>query len=165
MFTHWFTNRQPGGGEVKVNPTRFKGEDEAWAWALKEIGKVVGVPVEHLSELNESYGVEHRIYPIVRKGRTKIASFTLVQLPGCCGVQVSTGAWVAPEYRRRGLGTILNELRIYLSRIQGYGCLLCTDLLSNTPQRRLLSKLGWKDIHTFQNPRTTNQIAISVKEL
>lgn len=95
-------------------------------------------------------------------GTTTVASFQLYPMINCCGICVSTQAEVAPEYRGRGLGTLLNSLRIDIARYLGYGLLLCTDVDSNEYQRRILKKNGWKDIHTFLNPRTKNKIHISV---
>lgn len=94
-----------------------------------------------------------------------IASWRLDMLPGCCGVCVSNGVGVRSRFQRKGLGTILSRLRARMAGVDGYGLLLCTDLLSNTAQRRILTKNGWRDIHTFVNPRTTNDIAISVLNL
>lgn len=98
-----------------------------------------------------------------KKSGYGVACFTLTQLPGCCGVLVSTGAWVG--YTGRGIGTLLNKLRIELAKNMGYGILMCTDLTDNIAQRRILEKNGWKDIYDFTNPRTGNHIAVSVYDI
>jgi len=87
---------------------------------------------------------------------TIVAGFSLSQMPGCCGLCVSHDAYVISSLRGRGIGTALNELRIYLARNMGYTCLLCTDVDSNEPQKKILSKNGWKTNMTFCNKRTGN---------
>jgi hypothetical protein len=94
-----------------------------------------------------------------------VAGFTLTQLPGCCGVVVSTGAWVNLDHRRKGIGSLMNQLRIDYARALGYGYILCTDVETNEPQRKLLAKNGWVDLTKFTNPRTVNRVFISGKEL
>ena len=91
--------------------------------------------------------------------------FTIKQMPGCCGICISTGCWIHHNSRNKGIGTLLNKLRIDLARGLGYGILMCTDVTSNQHQRRILSKNGWKDIYTFVNPRTNHEVAISVIDL
>lgn len=93
------------------------------------------------------------------------ASFSLYQLIGCCGVCVSTGAYVSSDYRQKGLGTLLNSMRIDLARALGYGCLMCTDIATNEAQSRILQKNGWTLIHGFTNPRTTHQVGIHIINL
>jgi GNAT superfamily N-acetyltransferase len=94
-----------------------------------------------------------------------VASFELYPMIHCCGICVSTSSQVRPNFRNRGLGTLLNSFRIDLARYLGYGCLLCTDIESNTYQRSILARNGWKDCHKFVNPRTQNTIFISVINL
>lgn len=93
-----------------------------------------------------------------------VAFFKLVGLPGCCGVCVSCGAGVY-EPLKKGLGTLLNEMRIVMAKKGGFGVLLCTDRELNTPQRKILAKNGWKDVFQFKNPRSQNVVNISVKDL
>lgn len=119
----------------------------------------------------------HAAYPTVKRylvweilgpeynNKSFLTEFSLVQLPGCCGVCVSFHAALANPFKKRGLGTIFNKVRIDLARTLGYGIILSTDVLSNQVQRKIFEKNEWKDICTFTNPRTTHVVAISVKEL
>lgn len=92
---------------------------------------------------------------------TTLSCWSLTQLSGCCGVCVSYGAVIVDEeLRGKGLGTLLNELRIDLARELGYGCLICTDIEDNIPQQKILNQNGWKKIGSFTNPRTNNEISI-----
>lgn len=101
-------------------------------------------------------------YILKLHGGAYVSGFTLKEMIGCCGICVSTGAWVHDNYQKRGLGSLLNKLRQDLAREMGYSVLLCTDRLNNKPQRKLLNKAGWEDVYEFTNSRTNNRIAISV---
>lgn len=90
----------------------------------------------------------------------QVAFWSLVQMPGCCGICISTNSFVSPEFRQLGLGKLLNQFRIELARMLGYGLLICTDRVSNMPQQKILKANGWSGISTFVNPRTSNIIAI-----
>ena len=111
----------------------------------------------------EKFGPGH--WSLKLSGGTVIASFTLQQMVGCCGVCISTGASVHPDYQKRGLGLVMNSIRIDMARAMGYGVLMCTDVVKNEPQRKILVQNGWKDVHEFINPRTKNRVAISVINL
>lgn len=95
-----------------------------------------------------------------------IAVFKMLRMPGCCGVCISTGSVIFENnFRGKGLGSILNRLRIDMARKAGYGILFCTDVEKNIPQRKILSKNGWSDIYQFNNPRTKNEVILSVIKL
>lgn len=94
-----------------------------------------------------------------------LSSFCLQQLPGCCGICLSFNSFVIKAVRGKGVATRLNQLRYDFAKHLGYGSLMCTDVETNLPQKKLLKKNGWKDVHTFDNPRTGNQVAISVKDI
>lgn len=95
----------------------------------------------------------------------EISAFKLVQMPGCCGICISTGVSIHPSYRGRGLNTLLNNMRIELARLGGYTLLMCTDLVNNIPERKTLDKNYWRDIYLFKNLRTSNELAISIRDL
>lgn len=93
------------------------------------------------------------------------ATFELIPMINCCGIVVSTRAEVTDEFRNKGLGTVLNSFRIDAARELGYGVLMCTDIISNTPQQAILKRNGWKMIHDFVNPRTKNRVGIHIINL
>lgn len=90
----------------------------------------------------------------------RVAFFQLSGMPGCCGVCVSHGASVYSQYRNKGLGTLLQLLRMDIARVNGYTVMLCTDRADNTYQNKILSKNGWPKIYDFTNKRTDNLINI-----
>lgn len=93
--------------------------------------------------------------------KSRVAHFEIAAFPGCCGIAISTGAWVGEDFRGKGIGKILAKLRVELARTAGYGMILCTDVESNVPQRRLLAANGWTDIAGFNNPKTGNNVFIT----
>jgi GNAT superfamily N-acetyltransferase len=94
-----------------------------------------------------------------------VSQFKLIQMTGCCGICISTGTYVHPDFRGKGVNVLLNNFRIDIAKYLGYGLLMCTDLKSNTPQMKTLDKNGWKHIHEFKNPRTGNILNVTIKEL
>ncbi len=90
----------------------------------------------------------------------QIAGFTLICMPGCCGVVISTNCWVQMGYQRRGLGTLLNQMRIQMAWELGYSVMMCTDSASNAPQQRILVKNGWNRVRSFENQRTGNYVHV-----
>ena len=88
-----------------------------------------------------------------------VASFVLMQFPGCCGIALSTQAFVSQNYRRKGIGTILNKLRIEIARHNGYTVLVCTAVSDNiTP--KILLKNGWAETLGLTNKRTENHVIL-----
>ena len=96
---------------------------------------------------------------------TRMASWNLQQLPGCCGVCLSTDARVELAFQAKGIGKCLNKARIRMAQLQGYGSIQCTVLSDNKPQLKILVDNGWECINTFTNPKTKNKINLFVKNL
>lgn len=89
-----------------------------------------------------------------------IAEFTLVCMPGCCGIVISTRVKVDIRYRNKGIGTLLNQMRIQMAHDAGYGVIMCTDVIHNEPQQAILKKNNWWRAFMFPNPRTSNVVAL-----
>lgn len=90
-----------------------------------------------------------------------LSTFKLYQMPHCCGILVSCNALVSIPWRNMRIGTVLNNLRQDIGRALGYTVILCTDIETNAPQRRLLATNGWKDILDFKNRRTGNKVYLA----
>ena len=98
-------------------------------------------------------------------GTYTIATWELYQMKNCCGICVSTAATVREDFKKKGLGKLLNQVRIDYAKIMGYGLLLCTDVLKNKPQQKILDANGWEMVYSFKNPRTKNDVGIHVVPL
>lgn len=94
-----------------------------------------------------------------------VAQFRMIQFPGCCGICVSYHSRVYENYRNKGLGNALHNFRLKLARDLGYTLMICTDVATNEFQKKLLSKNGWKDVYSFNNKRTRNNVDISIVNL
>lgn len=103
-------------------------------------------------------------FRLCNKG-SHMGGFRLYEMPHCCGIMLSCGSWVEKEYTGKGLGKELNKLRQEIGKKYGYSLILCTDLETNTAQRRILKSNEWVDIYQFKNKRTTNVLNITVKEI
>jgi hypothetical protein len=101
----------------------------------------------------------------VMNGNRLVASWELYRMPHCCGIVVSCRAFVAEEFRHKGLGTVLNNLRQEIGRGLGYSLMMCTDIETNSPQRKLLKTNGWRDLTSFVNARTKNRVLVSCVNL
>jgi len=96
--------------------------------------------------------------------KTVIASFRLTEMPGCCGVVISTGAWTHDEFRKRGIGTALNRFRMAIAKATGYATMICTAIDDGITEK-ILDKNGWTRAARFVNRRTDNPISIFVVPL
>ena len=124
--------------------------------------KYVDLKEHHLTYIKDNNrGIE---FKVLNKDKI-ISQFKLIQMSGCCGICISTGTYVNPDFRGKGVNIILNNFRIDIAKHLGYGLLMCTDLKSNTPQMKTLDKNGWKHVHEFKNPRTGNILNITIKKL
>lgn len=122
----------------------------------KDIKVTVSTPVSF--ECKSQQGHFH----ISHNGNT-VASFDLICMPGCCGILVSCKSEVWSPYRNKGLGKLLNNMRYQIAHEWGYAVLFCTDVESNQPQQKILSKNGWTHLMSFKNSRTTNRVSMHEK--
>jgi|SRR5579871_1207961 len=94
-----------------------------------------------------------------------IAQFTIQQMLGCCGVCISTAARVYAPYTKRGLGTLLNEMRLGMAKRLGYGVMMCTDVSTSLGTKKILAANGWTTVWQFRNPRTGRTVIMSIRDL
>lgn len=102
---------------------------------------------------------------LVRSLEGPIATFSLQELPGCCGVIVSYWSEVTPTYRKKGIGAELLEIRMMAARAMKYGSMLATVDKSNDEEVVLLNRARWDKVKEFRNPRTQNLIEIYLVNL
>lgn len=108
------------------------------------------------------------------KSRQTVAKFSIVGLPGCCGVAVSCLAYVSPGYRKKGLGKLLNELRLQIAHEWGYSCVIATNIQKSDDswgswpedkglelaQRKILRQNNWRLATKFHNRRSGNTVGV-----
>jgi hypothetical protein len=147
---------------------------------LPKLEKILDVPVKwflyqapgadalspRLGEGGTWYLVEKNSRPVPNTpSPSYFASFMIEQLRGCCGVCVSTGAHVRAEYTRQGIGTMLNEMRLGMAKRLGYGVMLCTTVMDNIGEGKILATNGWREMYTFVNPRTSRKLGVFLRTL
>lgn len=99
------------------------------------------------------------------ESNNQIARFNLMQMPACCGICVLTNSAVSYSYQKKGIATLLGQMQKDIAIWNGFTVLLCTDVATNTAQKKVLSRNGWFDLWRFQNKRTNNYVDISVTDL
>ena len=104
-------------------------------------------------------------YLVKKVNGSFIAEWYMEEMPGCCGICVSTSVYVGTEFQNKGIGTILNEFRCSWAKEYGFGLLMATVVTDNVAQRRVLAKNGWEELKSFTNPKTTSEIAVHVYDL
>lgn len=112
------------------------------------------------SDISEGLAPNSGEFQVVKQDGKLIAKFELRRMPGCCGVCISCHSLVETGFRKKGLGTLLNQMRLVMARQMGYGVLMCTDIMTNTVQHKILEKNNWQYLMTFNNPRTKNNVLI-----
>jgi GNAT superfamily N-acetyltransferase len=122
---------------------------------LREItGSEPIVETVHCSSFN------HYVLATYGAGKYAVISrFSMNQLPGCCGVIVFYHASVALDFRGRGLGSLLLRLREEAARKAGFTLALAT-VEGNEEERSILEKAGWKQLESFNDHRTGNQVIL-----
>lgn len=147
---HFEFIRYDGAKRIEVN----KSQDQSDGFLRDNLGNLPGY-----------YNFDYYLYLKAPEDGNYIAYMRQYQLPGCCGVAVSSGVHVSYLCRNRGINTILNKFRIELAKHMGYSVLMCSDIDSNEPSKRTLARNGWKDIYHFKNRRTNNTVNISIVSL
>lgn len=119
-----------------------------------------GELAENLWDSNKDGDVFHfRIAPEGDRNKA-IATFNLSKMPGSNDTLISNDAFISPEHRKKGLGTILNAMRIDIAKRLFFRALICTNSLSNEPQRKILTKNGWQDAFVI-GEQGKHQVALS----
>lgn len=179
------------GYEMAISREKLAAFEAEANQLVNKIGEIIGAPVELVRIINGKWSngldlsltwinafsveqTEFKQYGIRRKdaseydrirGRDAVTQFWLMHFPGCCALAISTAVNVNPLYRLKGINTIGNKLRQVIAKASGYTTLICTDIETNTGERKTLEKNGWKDIYSVNNRRTNHQVRMSYKEL
>jgi len=94
-----------------------------------------------------------------------VASFSLRQLPGCCGILVFYHASVAKDFRDKGLGSLLLQIRERAAILANYTVVMATVLDDNEAEKHILRTNNWNPSYGFKNLRTGNDVSVLYKTL
>lgn len=87
------------------------------------------------------------------------------QFPGCAQLIVSNHAFITKDQRGKGFGQKQQLAKLEFAAQLGYNCIICTVKQSNVAEKRILSKNGWKHVHTFFNTESNCPIEIHVRDI
>lgn len=107
--------------------------------------------------------VQFSFYLSKEERKEELGWFFLSPLPGCCGVVVSHGSFLLPQYRASDIGDAFHRMKTKVAQELGYSAMISTTQLKNIPQIVGGAKHGWKYCETFRNKRTNNEIGIGIK--
>lgn len=131
----------------------------------EKIEAAVGRPVTFRVSLDNNryfFNLQDTVAESRWGGFPSIANGYLTPQPGCCGLIISHNSAIATLWQGKGIGGLMNKLRLKVAAYLGYGTVICTDVAKNEPQNKLLAKNGWTKVHDFKNPRTGNIVNIHV---
>lgn len=94
-----------------------------------------------------------------------IFSFSLTQMPGCCGLLISHNTWVDSMYRGKGIAQFLQDIKESIAVEAGYSQLICTANNKERAQLHILGKNHWESVVEFHNKRSGNAVYIYVKDI
>ena len=145
---------------------RYEGVDEALEEFRQEIEEKAGGKIEWAVSDSEVGTVRVRIK---RNNLTiELSKWTMYELPGNCGVAISSDIWINPEYRRRGLNHVFNKVRQRMAQLADYGALIATtiaDTESVRPENATLRRREFTAEEEFCNPNTGNKVILWFKNL
>lgn len=87
------------------------------------------------------------------------ASFKLEHMAGCGGILISHDSYVTFNERKKGLGALMQEMKLWIANKLQAGMLLATVIVGNEREESLLTKNGWQKVGpTFRNVHTENEV-------
>ena len=82
--------------------------------------------------------------------------YELNEFPGNKNIVISNSAYIYPEWRNQGKGTLQHKMRLVKARELGYTKMICTVAEGNAYEIKILEKNGWKRIDYVHSHESTN---------
>jgi len=89
----------------------------------------------------------------------------ITSLPGCSQICVFHSVFVSPDERGKGLGTFAHKKRLEEARNLGYQLAVCSVVMGNTAQEKILLHYGWKASNEYDSHKTGNIVQLWTKQL
>jgi GNAT superfamily N-acetyltransferase len=94
-----------------------------------------------------------------------VTMFRLEPFNGCSGICISRNVEIREEYKGKGLGIQFLNLRESIAKDFGYSAMMCSVVLGNHQQQKIMKRGGWEHIAEFDNKRTNNRVRVYYKKL
>lgn len=120
--------------------------------------------LSEIVEYQKGIPSQFRFSIMIRDG-TRIGSFFLSPMPGCCGIVVIHNMYLQRDYRGKKYSDLIRQGKEDLCRALGYGAVIATTIASEKHAVMNMEKSKYVMGHDFKNPRTGNNILIGVKHL
>lgn len=98
----------------------------------------------------------------------KVAEFHLAQMPGCCGLCVSYHTYIPIEWRRKGIGTILDKAKKKLAQDMEFSAMICTDAINagyGDDHQKIMKRGKWGKKFSFKNDRTKHMVYVYLRNI
>lgn len=130
----------------------------------KDLNKLLGVESQLKVDFINTRPSYIQFKVVCGKYENMITRWNMIEMPGCCGILISTGVIVEKSFREKGVNTLVNKYRIEMAKALNYGLLLCTDVDHNKAQMKTLNRNKWNKLFSFINPKTKNKVNIHAIE-
>ena len=115
-------------------------------------------------ELEQEKGLDKPVvFKVLTKNSKTIGEFTVAPVIGCCGLCISTGLFIYPEYRRTEYSKEFMEMKEWIPDYLGYSAVMATVQLKNIAELKSMTKRGYKIITNWNNSKTNNELGIIFK--
>jgi hypothetical protein len=104
-------------------------------------------------------------YEITIEGVGVVGHYNLDPMPGCPKVGISSHLEIYSPHRGKRYAYPAMEDRIRLARESGFQILLCTVVVGNVPQEKVMRKFRFREVSWFDNETTGNRIRLWYKNL
>jgi hypothetical protein len=80
--------------------------------------------------------------------KTLVASFTLLDMPSCPYIGISTSTYVTGDFKNKGISTLLQIMKKYICKQVGIKKLIATVNKDNKFEKASLIQNGWNEVDT-----------------
>lgn len=81
-------------------------------------------------------------------------------IPGCSQLAISHGFFIKSQHRHQNFGSANHQLRLDRAKDLCYDCMIATVDAANESEKKILTKNGWKCLHSFKNSKTEHTVEI-----
>lgn len=98
-------------------------------------------------------------------GELVVASCKLKDMFDCDGIIIMSDLFVYKDFRTKGIGSLITKFAMDFSKHYGYGLMQGSDKQENEATSKIFTKLNWKKVETFVNPKSKNPLFLWIINL